>query len=138
MGHWDDTRIAIESRLADNWTTTPIRYWSSGVPFAPTNTAYVALQIEEFEARQISLGPPPQLHRYFGVITLQVLLPEGQPAKQADGYCDTLDTLFRGVQFQHGNSGWIVTRTPQKRNVGIQSGWFQTNLVIPYKRDRLH
>ena len=117
MAHWDDSRIAIESRLATGWTTTPIRYWSSGVPFEPPATAYIALQIEEFQAEQITLGNTPQVHRYFGMITIQVLVPERQGAKTAAGYCDTLDDLFRRAQFSSGNSGVITCRTPQLRGM---------------------
>jgi len=138
MAHWDAARIAIESRLKTGWTTTTIRYWSSGVPFIVPATAYIALQIEEFEAQQITLGPSPQMHRYHGVITIQVMVPERTGAKVSDGYCDTLDTLFRRAQFEVGQSGLITCRTPQKRTVGTQGGWYQNNLEIPYQRDKIH
>jgi len=138
MAHWDDARIAIEKRVADNWTATPIRYWSSGVPFAVPATAYIAVQIEEFDARQITLGTTPQTHRYFGQITIQVLVPERTGTKAAAGYCDTLDDLFRRQQFSHGNSGLFTCRTPQKREVGTRDGWYQVNLAIPYQRDKAH
>ena len=138
MAHWDDARIAIEKRLNDNWTATTIRFWSSGVPFTVPSTAYLALQIEEFDATQITLGNSAQLHRYFGVITIQVLVPERQGAKAAAGYCDTLDPLFRRAQFSQGNSGVITCRTPQVRNVGVQGGWYQMNMLISYHRDKQH
>lgn len=138
MAHWDAARIAIEKRLKDNWTTTPIRYWSSGVPFEIPTTAYIALQIEEFDATQITLGNNAQTHRYFGIITIQVLVPERQGAKAASGYCDTLDDLFRRAQFSQGNSGVITCRTPQVRVVGVDQGWYQLNLSIDYHRDKIH
>lgn len=139
MAHWDDARIAFESRLATGWPTTPIHYWSSGVPFEPpTSGGYVALTVEEFSARQITLGSTPQTHRYFGVVTLQVFVPERQGAKLAAGYCDTLDDLFRRAQFSLGNSGLITCRTPQARMVGVSDGWYQINLSIDYQRDKFH
>ncbi len=137
MAHWDDTRIAIESRLASAWTTTPIRYWSSGVPFVVPAVPYIALQIEEFDAEQISFGAT-RTHRYFGIITIQVLVPERQGAKAAAGYCDTLDDLFRCAQFSSGNSGVITCRTPQVRPVGVEDGWYQLNLSVDYQRDKQH
>ena len=138
MAHWDDARIAIEKRLADNWATTPIQYWSSGVPFQTPTTAYIAITIEEFNGTQITLGGTPQLHRYFGIITLQVFVPERQGAKTAAGYCDTLDNLFRRAQFSQGNSGLITCRTPQARMIGASDGWYQMNLAIEYHRDNVH
>lgn len=139
MAHWDDARIAIEKRLADNWgTTTPIRYWSSGVPFQIPTTAYIAIQIEDFDGRQVTLGASAQLHRYTGQITIQVFVPERTGAKAADGYCDQLDGIFRRAQFQHGQSGVITCRTPSKRTVGTRDGWYQVNLVTAYQRDKIH
>ncbi len=139
MAHWDDARIAIENRLATNWATTPIRYWSSGVPFDPKpGVAYIALQITDVTGNQVSLGSGSQLHRYAGLIILQILVPERGGPKVADQYCDTLDDLFRRATFSHGSSGTIVCRTPQKTVVGVQDGWYQVNLVVPFRRDKIH
>jgi hypothetical protein len=138
MAHWNDARIAIEKRFNDNWTTTPKRFWSSNTPFEIPTTAYVAIQIDEMDARQISFGNPPYLHRYDGLITIQILVPERTGPAVADGYCDTLDTLFRCAQFSYNNSGVITCRTPQKRTVGITQGWYQVNLLVQYKRDKIH
>jgi len=138
MAHWDHARIAVEKRLNDNWMTTPIRFWSSNAPFNVPATAYIALMVEEFDGRQITLGGTPQLHRYAGQITIQVLVPERTGASVALGYCDTLDDLFRRAQFSYSNSGLITCRTPQRRDVGVTQGWYQVNLVIPYQRDKSH
>jgi hypothetical protein len=139
MAHWDAARIAIESRLATGWgTTTPIRYWSSGVPFEIPSVPYLAIQVEEFDAQQITLGGTPQTHRYFGIITIQVLVPERTGSKIAAGHCDTLDPLFRRAQFSQGDSGVILCRTPQARTIGTSDGWYQMNLVIPFQRDKIH
>ena len=141
MAHWDDAIIAIEKRLDDAWSTTPIHFWSSGVPFEPpTAGGYIAITVEEFDGQQVTLGSTPQMHRYFGIITIQVFVPERQNnvAKTAAGYCDTLDDLFRRAQFSQGNSGNITCRTPQAQIVGVSDGWYQMNLSIDYQRDKIH
>lgn len=138
MPHWDNARAAIEKRIQDNWTMTPIRYWSSGAPFIVPSTAYIAVRIDEFDGHQITLGSTPQVHRYIGQIVIQVLVPERSGAAVALGYCESLDDLFRRAQFSYLQSGMITCRTPQVRDVGIQQGWYQVNLIIPYHRDRSH
>lgn len=138
MAHWEDAQIAIEKRFNDGWTTTTKHFWSSGVPFVAPSGAYVAIQIEEFSGEQASLGQSPVLHRYLGIITLQVFVPERTGSNLANQYCDTLDTLFRRAQFSLNNSGTITCRTPTKRTVGTKAGWYQVNLVIPYQRDKVH
>jgi hypothetical protein len=144
MGHFEDERIAIETRLASNWESapgvlrTPIRYWSSNAPFVQPTTAWIALQIEPDVGRQVSLGDGVQLHRYDGLITIQVFTPEGTGPTAADQYVDLLDPIWRRQEFSYGTSGLIRCRTPWKRPVGIDRGWYQVNLKVLYQRDKQH
>ena len=144
MGHWTDTRIAIETRLYDNWQSppgtlrTPIRYWSSDAPFEQPETAWIALLIEGDRGRQISPGEGEQLHRYDGLITISVFTPEGNGPTEAEGYLDLLDPIWRRAEFSYGSSGLIRCRTPWARAVGIDQGWYQVNLRVSFQRDKQH
>jgi hypothetical protein len=145
MGHLTDTRIAIETRLADNWQSapgtprTPIRYWSSGAPFGlPDGMPWIALSVAPESGRQVSLGDGVQLHRYLGQIVVQVFVPERSGSHDMDTYLDLLDTIWRRAEFSYGSSGLITCRTPAVTVVGTADGWFQKNLKVAYRRDRAH
>ena len=145
MGHFEDERIAIETRLADNWESapgtlrTPIRYWSSGALFEiPDEAPWIALQDEPDLGRQVSLGDGVQLHRYDGLITIQVFTPERTGPVAADQYVELLDPIWRRAEFSHGESGLIRCRTPWAVRVGVLDGWYQVNLKVRYQRDRQH
>ena len=145
MGHWTDARIAIETRLADNWQSppgtlrTPIRYWTSGAPFEiPENTPWIALSVQAESGRQASFGRPPQLHRYDGLIIVQVFVPERGGSQDMDTYLDLLDPIWLYAQFSYGDSGLITCRTPDVAPVGTADGWFQKNLRVAYTRHREH
>jgi hypothetical protein len=145
MGHLTDTRIAIETRLATHWESapgvarTPIRYWSSGAPFAiPEAAAWIALSVDAESGRQVSLGDGVQLHRYLGQIVVQVFVPERTGSHDMDTYLDLLDPIWRRAEFSYGSSGLITCRTPDVTVVGTADGWFQKNLKVAYRRDREH
>lgn len=133
MSGFNDERAAIESRLATNWTTTPIKF--ENVPFKETMSPYVALVILVGEGLQVSLGTPV-VRRWPGVIILQVFVPADTGTKLAKTYADTLAAVFERVQFSSGNSGTITCRIPSIEAVGIKNGWHQTNVTVPFKRDR--
>ena len=128
-----DERKAIESRLAAAWTTTPIRY--ENVPFGATSSPYVALFVIDGEGQQISLGTPA-LRRWVGIIMIQVFVPQDTGTQLAKGYADTIGAIFDRAQFSSGNSGTIRCRVPSIQSIGIQNGWHQINVSIPFIRDK--
>lgn len=124
---------AIESRLLANWATTPIRF--EGVPFTEPSSAYVALTVLTGEGVQISLGDVA-LRRWPGVIVIQIFVPELSGTRQAKTYADSLGAIFDRAQFSSDNSGVISCRTPSVETIGMLEGWWQVNVLIPYRRSR--
>lgn len=140
MGHNLDARIAIETRLATSFTAAPIHFWSANIPYKATaGQKYIALKVSESEdAFQASLGEGPQMHRYHGTIIVQIFTPEDKGSKDADDIADLIDPIFRRAQFSFGTSGTITCRTPNKHTVGVRLGWYQVNVNIMFKRDKIH
>lgn len=130
-----DERIAIEKRLADRWSTTPIAF--SNVPFtAPEDGSYVSLDILTGEGTQQDINTNPR-HRYVGVIQVRVVVPAHAGSATARGYADTIGGYFRGATFSHGSSGSITCRTPSITPLGQENGQYTLALRIPYYRDAI-
>lgn len=130
-------RAAIESRFAANWTTTRIKY--ENTQFEQPKTAWVALFILNGDGQQISLGLSPNpLHRYVGVIMVQIFLPESSGTQTGRAYADTIASVFRRAQFSNGSSGTITCRTPSISPGNLRDGWFQINVTCPFQRDVYH
>ncbi len=129
-----DTRQAIESRFAANFTALPV--WYEGAPFDPPKTGYVRLTILGGDGAQISTGASP-LHRYAGVIMIDVFMPEETGTATGWAHCDTIEAIFRKVQFSAGNSGTILCRTPSARTLPAESGWQPFQVSVPFQRDRI-
>lgn len=138
MAHVEDAVTAIERRFNTGWTTTKKRFWTSNVPFEIPDAPYVALQVEEFSSQQASFGSGVQLHRYAGNIILQILVKERTGSKLANQYASQLSDLFRSAQFSYLDSGLITCFTPVARTIGVQDGWFQVNVSVEYRRDKIH
>jgi hypothetical protein len=133
MTGFEDARNAIESRLAANWTTTPIRY--ENVPFKETMAPYLALFILDATGRQISLGTPA-VRRWEGIIKIQVFVQADTGTKLPRTYADTVGAIFDRAQFSAGSSGTIRCRIPSAVHVGVTNGWDQVSVTIPFIRDR--
>lgn len=133
MGSFADERAAIEKRLKDNWTTTPIAF--DNVGFRPEDSAYVAIFIQNAAATQIELTGVTPRHRYTGLISIQIFTDVNTGSQTAREYADTIAAIFRNKRFSSGDSGTIICRSPNVQRVGVVDGRFQLNLTVPYYRD---
>jgi len=128
-----DERQAVEARLSDNWTTTPIAY--ENVPFSePSNGRYVAVHVLTGQGTQEDICPSPR-HRYQGLIQIRITVPANEGTELAKSYADTISALFRSVSFSAGSSGTILCRTPSILSLGVQDGQFTLVISVPYQRD---
>lgn len=130
-----DERAAIEARFAANWSTTRVKY--ENTQFEQPRTAWVALFILNGDGRAISIGNDP-LHRYAGVISVQVHVPESSGTQTGRAYADTIAAIFRNRQFSNGSSGTITCRVPSIGIPVVRDGWYQINVTCPYQRDVYH
>jgi hypothetical protein len=125
-------RAAIESRLATNWSTTPIRW--DNVPFPEQTSAYVVCDILDGEGNQISLGDTPRL-RYVNLLILRLFVPEATGTATARTYADQLGAIFSRVTLPLSDGGWLRCRVASPRTIGVRAGWHQTNITIPFFRE---
>ena len=132
---FEDERVAIEQRFHDNWTATPI-VWGN-VTFKEQTAPYVALFILDGEGRQASLGTVA-LRRWDGLIVVQVFTVEDTGTKLGRTYADTIGAIFDRAEFSYANSGLIRCRVPSVATVGVQNGWFQHNVSVPFIRDKVY
>lgn len=132
---FDDERKAIEQRLGANWTTTPIKY--ENAPFKETQASHVAVFIRRGDGLQASLGTAP-LRRWAGLIIVQIFVTLGTGTQTALAYASTIAAIFDRQEFSTGASGLIRCRVPAVAFVGEKQGWYQTNVTVPYIRDKAY
>lgn len=130
-------RKLVESHFKLSWQgSAPVKY--ENVEFKePTNQTWVALFINPGMGFQASLNPSPT-HRIPGVIIVQVFTPKDTGTAQARKLADTAADIFRRLVLTDPAAGKLVCRTPTLRPVGVEQGWYQMNVVIPYYRDVIY
>lgn len=141
---------AVETMFQTGWAAaTPIEW--PNVRFDPTpGTPYVSVTVAE-APRSItaSLGTIP-LIRYYGEVIVRVFTPEDRTgtndvagAGQARQLAGNVAALFRnatgqGKQIETGESGEITFRKPSFVPMGVEHGWYQIQVIVPYLRNATH
>jgi hypothetical protein len=136
-----DAKIALEKRLKDSWTRTPIR-WPNQPFVVPEDTLhnpqpYVAFVLRNNGGEDIVLGSDSPEWRWTGVVILQIFVPENSGTAILTLYADLIKTIYLQAprDFQYQNSGIIRLYVPAVQEIGINNGWMQANVVVPFRRD---
>jgi Bacteriophage related domain of unknown function len=136
-----DARIALETRLKDNWTQTPIK-WENvrfDPPVSGTNNPqpYIAFLLRDGVAEDIALGSWNPIQRYTGTVMVQVLVPEKTGMGLATQYGEFIKNIYLKPprDFQYQQSGMIRLFPPYLTTVGELAGWTQVNVLVPFRRD---
>ena len=131
-------RSTLETFFKDNWAETPIKWENHAftIPATIANgaySAYVAFFLRSGTGVVVSLGSS-LLERQASLIVVQVFTPELTDKLVSLTYTDLLLDLWIPRDFTDG-SNVIRTRPPYPNVVGVNSGWFQTNVIVPYVLD---
>jgi len=135
LSGFEDEEHAIQNLVRDNYSASPIVYDNTPIDDDDVRgVGYINVVILTGDSSQISLGDSP-VDRHPGVIVIQSFTPENEGTRTAKARADLIDPIFKRKEFRLGNSGLIRTRVPTVVHVGVQDGWFQSNIEIPYIRD---
>lgn len=127
-------RAALEGRFATNWGSTAPVKWQNAPFNPPAASPWVAFWILDGHGAQKSLQSNP-LHRFVGLVTVQVFTPEATGTNRGRELADTAAAIFRRAQFAVTGGGTVTCRTPSLKNLGLEAGWLQLNVETPYQYD---
>ena len=124
-------RVSIESRMNTYWSTTVVAY--ENVPFSPPDTPWIRLTVlvgTGETSGHAGDGTTVEV-RDTGVISIQVFVPEGSGTALSKQYVDSLIAIYEHTRFDG-----ILAYTASPVPVGVNNGWHQTNITIPFRRAR--
>lgn len=134
-------RAAVEARLMDNWTATPIA-WENATfdPHAPGGSfpvggPFIAFTILWGQEWQRSFGADVNLYRNSGVLQLHVRTAIGDGTAEAHTLADSLAALFRGQQLA-GFTFWSAYPEPGEEEK--EAGWYRLTVNVPFKLDEFY
>jgi len=130
----ESLRKTLETTMSLGWTATPVQYENS--PFTKPSDEWVRLTVIEGGGRT-SGGGSTVCVRDSGLVSLQIFVPENEGTATSNALKDTFKALFEHKRITDLDGGRdIKTYSASVIPVGVSSGWHQTNITIPYRRDR--
>lgn len=129
-----DERASIEGRFVTGFTDAPIAF--ENVPDSSTVTAakaepsaWVRIAIRNGDAFTAGINGSTPRGEQQGRIWIQVFTPENTGTERARALAGIAATVFR-----HSRFDGIRCYEPEFRSVGIDDGWYQFNVNVPYRR----
>lgn len=134
---YDEERKQIESRFQTIWAASDYK----GIPIIFENVPfkvipgkdYVAIQILAAGGEKLEMGNT--FFRNEGIIQFDIYVREETGSATGKKIADVISDSFRNVRFGDAASGYILTRTPSFRSLGVDDGRFRMVLSVEYQRD---
>lgn len=136
---------AIEARLAENWTATPIAYDNIDPPepWPPVDgagapTPWVFVELIDVDANIIGFGTPgDQTVMDEGLIKLHVMVPKGNGLSEGRQHAVALGEIFRQKQFYKTDpTAYVKTLTPRVGRgsmVSDDGNWVSVSCTIGFE-----
>lgn len=121
--------IAIESRMAANFTVCHVKY--ANVNYDPSpETPWAEINVIVADSINAEIGTG--LHRNVGIISVNIYVPRNTGTADARNKADLAASIFRDAQFNG-----ITCRSPKVVDVGEIEEWYVINMSVPYYRDEV-
>lgn len=119
---------AIEQRYDTLFTAADKSY--ENAPYLPGTNSWTRLSVQFGNPVLMQAGGGAR--RYVGNIVVQVFIKSGAGPRSAYSLADTLAGIFNEAAF-----GGVVCEVSGVIKVGERDGWFQLNVVTPFRFDEI-
>lgn len=141
MADYAGAVAAIQQRMRDNWTTTPIVFQNAAGSYDPssdTTAPWVYFEVIGNQSELRGVGRPgDHIWLYVGLIAAHVFVPVNSGDALAHQYAVSIGEIFRAQGFYNNGSGSIV-RTWAPHTDGGESdaedgNWFRVTCRIEFE-----
>lgn len=135
---YEEERAALEASFQTMWAARTQVKWENQLWQEPKEDInWCAFHINSGDGDKIEIGHPdsPSLHRYGGMVIVQVFQRTLTGTVEAGKLADAVSNHFRDKIVNLPNGGYIQFRTPRTSKPGTLNGWFQLNVFCPYSRN---
>jgi hypothetical protein len=129
-------RSVLESFMKSGWSQTPVKWENTPFTVPKDNGSYapyVAFSLKSGTGHVASLGSS-LLQRAVSLAVIQVFVPESTGSGVRLRYVDELLDLWRAQDLTDGVNV-IRTRPSYHLSVGVDRGWFESQVIVPYMLD---
>ena len=127
-------RVLIETTFESAWNQrTAIRWENVGWEEPKTDNNFVSVAIRSGPGDLISLAYPTGMHRYSGVVIVQVFQRADTGTALARELAGLVADIFRRKELSSTDAGKLVFRTPYVTTAQVDAGgWYQLNVACPF------
>lgn len=132
---YEAVRKEIQAHFASNFdgVTSDKIAWDN-VSFTPEEgESWVRFSVQNNLSNYVSIGGPSVKVRKFGIVFVQIFVPQGQGTLAADQIVDKVSNVLEAEQL---SSGCTLQET-SVQNVGNINGWYQVNTSTPFYYDEI-
>lgn len=135
-------RARIETHFRDKWALTafaalPVLWENVGVK-QPT-TDFILHRIISDDGKQMEMvGNGPALHRYVGIVQVDIFTLPGSGSSTARKISDAVADIYRRQQLIDTAGGVSTFRTPSARSMGNTQERYRFVVTCPFYRDIRH
>lgn len=132
MGTNQTTYTELRARYNAGWTPPSTEF--ANEDFTKPNAIWARFTVIDGDEKQMDIGSDQKTFRSYGSVIIQLFAPPLSGSITVIAKADTVAAVFRNW------CGTTVTcREASVKKIGNDSlGWYQVNVVIPFKVDTLH
>lgn len=136
----EEDKVIID-RFKAQWATLatvpPVEYPNAPFTVPSDGTEWARLTILSGDGILADINPSSARHRYPGQAVVQVFTPRGTGSKRNSELCQKAIDAFNFYS-EEGTDTAIFFGPAFRRTIGNDGdGWFQQNVIAPYRRDSL-
>lgn len=131
---FDDERKILEADFVSKWNNATEIQFANGPAVQTPNTPWVRLNILRAKTQFGDVGSG--MTRTVGTLAVQIFTPGDSGSTLAWQYADIVAILYNRQSLQTAN-GYIHFEACDPEEYGHNSGWYQVNANVPYRRDAL-
>lgn len=123
----------LRTRYINGWTPPPTEYPNESF-VKPNGVIWARFKTELGQESQMDIGDTAKTFRTLGVVMVQLFAPQDQGSVALLQMADDLAEVFRNWY-----GATVACGSATIKDIGTDSfGWYQVNIVIPFKSDALH
>lgn len=124
MIDYTELRSQVESYIADNFDTCPIKFENVNISVSTTDTWIAIFDKVDYST---SMGMGEDVYMSGGLLTIQIFTPLGQGTQVSRSIANELTVILSNVSV-----GDMTFEPPELRPAPQNESWYQQNLIFPY------
>jgi len=132
---WAAIRTAIEKRLQDHGTATPI-YYDNESPDVDDRSSWIRVSLITAATRRETITTSASTgHRNYGVVLIQIFTAAGSNAGESAALLDSVIAVFREQVLTLADGSRITFEGDESLGGGEDPAWYNTSWSFPFEHD---